>query len=206
MYDLSLSCRLLRAVVLSGCNALTNFGLESLASNLQSIKLISLSGCTLIQDEAIKFLVEKQKFQLGTLNLCQTGLTDSGMEFIASNCAALQSLHVSFCDEITDDGLLHLTRLGHTLHILHISCCTRLTELAVIGLTANLPILTELNLNGVRSISSTCTYQLMRYNPCLIWLDLMNCPNLTIEQIMEVKKHYTSGGRKFQLLSSFMLA
>lgn len=95
LHELTSACQSLRILILSGCNSLTSFGVESVAVNVRSLKSISLSGCVLVQDDAIKVLVDRQKDHLHTLNLCQTGLTDDGLAHIAAHCKSLQALHIS---------------------------------------------------------------------------------------------------------------
>lgn len=84
--------------------------------------------------------------------------------------------------------------------------CTRLTDLALTRLVLALPILVELNLNGVKSVSTAFTSELMRCNQQMRWLDLVDCRLLTIQDLRAIKAHYTIDGRKFQLQSSYMLA
>lgn len=97
------------SIQLSGCENITNAGVETL-TNLQSgLTAVDLSGCDKITDDGLVFL---------------------------TRLPVLSSLDLYFCDKVTDVGLMTLSRVT-TLTSLDISGCDNITARGIEALAKN---------------------------------------------------------------------
>jgi hypothetical protein len=89
--ELTQRWRDLRVLVLAGCRQLTELAVESIAKHSEVLGNLSLSGCVLVQDEAVKLLGNKIGKTLMWLNLAGTGISDDSIivRYILQACLPL---------------------------------------------------------------------------------------------------------------------
>ena len=92
------------------------------------------------------------------------------------------SLHLGYCWDITDQGLLRLQNLP--LQYLDLSCC-KITDVAL-GYLQQLLQLQRLNLKGCKAITYNCLVHLKDLP--LQYLDLSDCPNVGLGHLQQLVK------------------
>jgi hypothetical protein len=86
--------------------------------------------------------------QLQSLNISHCGnITDEGIRALATGCPQLQSLNISHCGNITDEGIKALATGCTQLQSLDISGCVNITD------------------TGIRALATGCPQLLTFYNP-----------------------------------------
>ena len=85
--------------------------------------------------------------QLQSLNIspCEN-ITDEGIRALANGCRQLQSLNISWCGDITDEGIIALANGLSQLQSLNICACVNITDAGIRALASVLPQLQSLNI------------------------------------------------------------
>ena len=138
------------------------------------------------------------------VNLHGAGITDEGLEFIASH--PIRELNVAECNQLTQEGIRHITRCKNSLFSLNLMKCSQVTEFNDVGAFSKLRMLdvsrtafdqssfeaTAPNLAHLQWLNMTET-QISDLIPVqqltsLVSLDLSLCDGLTsIEPLQTVK-------------------
>ncbi|KFY58610.1 hypothetical protein V496_06056 [Pseudogymnoascus sp. VKM F-4515 (FW-2607)] len=125
--------RKLRHIDLSRCSRLTDTGLESLAHSVPYLQGLQLSSCALITDFSLSALVATTPY-LTHLDLEEvSNLTNAFLSshLSKSPCAPLLShLTLSYCENISDAGVIPLLRSATGLHTLDMDN-TAITDLVL---------------------------------------------------------------------------
>ncbi|OBT64033.1 hypothetical protein VE03_06693 [Pseudogymnoascus sp. 23342-1-I1] len=125
--------RKLRHLDLSRCSRLTDTGIESLAHSVPYLQGLQLSSCALLTDFSLSALVATTPY-LTHLDLEEvSNLTNTFLSthLSKSPCAArLSHLTLSYCENISDDGVLPLLKSATGLHTLDMDN-TAITDLAL---------------------------------------------------------------------------
>ncbi|XP_063217097.1 F-box/LRR-repeat protein 20-like isoform X2 [Bacillus rossius redtenbacheri] len=100
---------------LSYCKGLTGYALREIVNGCRCLKELCIDDIVKIYDSDIIYVIDKQYDLLDILHLDGEDLTDAS--FVAlSKCTGLTDLQISFCDHMTDQGLLNgigkLTKLS----------------------------------------------------------------------------------------------
>lgn len=134
-----------RSLELGGCNELTESGLWAALN--QRIVCLTISDCINVADESVGAIAQLLPL-LRELNLQAYHVTDSAMSlFGARQSSTLVVLRLRSCWEITDRGVLNVTRSLPNLTVLSLSGCGKVTDDAVGILTSNLRRLRSLDLS-----------------------------------------------------------
>ncbi|GFG37267.1 hypothetical protein Cfor_10960 [Coptotermes formosanus] len=104
-YSLIPRLKKLSELNLSHCEGLSGRTVRLIAESCQYLKKFNLDDVTQIFDDDVIHVIKKLGKQLTTLILDGEDLTDTAFSYL-NNCARLQELEVSFCEEMTDKGLL----------------------------------------------------------------------------------------------------
>jgi len=110
---LARSCTRIRYIDLAGCTNLTDAGVMQLAAYLPKLKRVGLVKCSGITDRSV--------LALATF----PSRSNSGLARGVHNINALERVHLSYCSEVTLDGI-------HCL----LNNCPRLTHLSLTGVQA----------------------------------------------------------------------
>lgn len=131
---------------LTQCRALCDASLQHL---FQSLRALSLCGCTVLTDVAARNVAENCP-QLRLLDLSWAGLTDAGLAAVLRGCRQLQFLGAAHCTQLTDAGIRAVRPSAATaeLHQLSLRSCTALTAATVTEL-ASWPMLQKLDVGGL---------------------------------------------------------
>ncbi|KAK4268497.1 hypothetical protein QN277_025148 [Acacia crassicarpa] len=137
----------LQSIILDGC-LVTTFGLKAIGSSCMSLKELSLSKCLGVTDEALSFVVSKQR-DLRKLNItCCRMITDISIASIASSCTSLTSLKMESCSQVSREAFILIGQQCHSLEDL--------------DLTDN-----EIDDEGLKSISSCAGLSCLKLGICL---------------------------------------
>lgn len=164
---------------LSGCNQITDFGLEHL-NRLRDLRVLNLDGCVFLTDKGIKKLkpLAEKLEALSLAGLVQ--LTNAGLLEFVQSCQYLKLFNINNCGNITyelvyivantntrlatlnisstqisDDGLSQLATVVSKKHLtsLDLSFCRDITDFGIICLSESCPNLRRLNLCGLSRIT-----------------------------------------------------
>lgn len=136
---------------LGGSRCLTDRSLEAM-SGLLGLRQLDLSQCDLITNEGLNNLANLDQIEELSLGWCRL-ISDGGLEILSeqrNRPQTLRVLHLARCP-ITDDGLVHLSKLEQ---------------------------LQELDLNGCSKLSSQALSFALGKLVCLSSLDVSYCPGI----------------------------
>ncbi|OXU17208.1 hypothetical protein TSAR_005814, partial [Trichomalopsis sarcophagae] len=112
------SLKNLETLDLGGCTNVTNSGLHVIAWGLKSLKRLDVKSCWHVSDQGIGYLAGINSDAGGNLALEHLGLqdvqrlTDEGLRSISLGLAtSLKSINLSFCVQITDNGMKHIAKI-----------------------------------------------------------------------------------------------
>lgn len=124
----------LETLELGGCSNITNGGLHVIAWGLKSLKRLDLRSCWHISDQGIGYLAGLNSEAGGNLaleHLCLQDvqrLTDEGLRSMSLGLAtSLKSINLSFCVQITDNGMKHIAKIT-SLRELDLRSCDNISE------------------------------------------------------------------------------
>ncbi|PNF15552.1 hypothetical protein B7P43_G16476 [Cryptotermes secundus] len=118
-YSLIPRLKKLSVLDLSHSEELSGKAVRLIAESCQHLKKLNLDDVRKISDDDVVHIIKKLGSQLITLILDGEDLTDVAFSNL-SNCVRLQELEVSFCDQMTNKGLLKGIGSLQQLHSLHL--------------------------------------------------------------------------------------
>ena len=149
---LAVNCPNLITLNLKLCRKITDAGLEALAENCNKLTMLDLSNCDQITKTGLEALVKCPKLKGLNLTWCQN-ISEVGIIALAENCNKLTTLNLSFCYKITDTGLTALAVNCPNLTTLNLSWCGKITDTGLTALAENCNKLTMLDLRECRNIT-----------------------------------------------------
>ena len=133
----------LRHLDLSNCRRVADAGLAIIGQNCPNLQELILNGCSQITDLGIQILSyniggSPNCPQLQTLNLSGTRITDQAIAYIIRFCRDIQSLDLSYCESITDKGVISIAQTyRQNLHTLNLQGCSQLTDASITKIAQN---------------------------------------------------------------------
>lgn len=119
-------CPLLVNLVLANCPLITDVAMTEIATNLPSVRFLDVCGCVKVTDNGVKALARSCS-RLNYLDLSSTGITQKSVMLLANYCSQnLESLKLSFCENVTDDSVSRLVKHCKRMTTLHLYGCKRL--------------------------------------------------------------------------------
>ncbi|XP_054278776.1 F-box/LRR-repeat protein 14 [Macrosteles quadrilineatus] len=171
---------------LQDCQRLSDEALKHVSAGLTGLKSINLSFCVSITDSGLKYLAKMASLKELNLRSCDN-VSDIGMAYLAEGGSRISSLDVSFCDkigdqalihisqglfnlrslslsacQITDDGLLRISKTLHDLDTLHIGQCDNITDKGLFAVAESLKHLKSIDLYGCTKITTASIQNVMR--------------------------------------------
>ncbi len=149
-----------------------------------SLEKLVLSGCTDLNDEALKMMLVGQYPELDIL-------TDAPIV----PARKLRHLDLSRCSHLTSAGIKTLACLVPALEGLQLSGCTALTDTALCDVLATTPRLTHLDLEELSELTNTLLSEHLAKAPCapiLEHLSISYCENLGDTGMLPVIRACTS--------------
>ncbi|XP_076033813.1 F-box and leucine-rich repeat protein 13-like [Oratosquilla oratoria] len=191
MYD-CVSCRILsgfkqlRHLNLSHCLWLDDIGLVKIAQECVHLEYLNIDGITDIRDEGVLQLTKHRCQTLTNLILDGENLTDVAYVSLGF-CSKLKELGITFCIEMTDNGLKGVASLRN-LSSLKLRKGTKLTSAGLASLFRGNKMkgLTHLNLGECLQIENDTLESIASGCPLLTHLVLHWCWEVTDEGISHV--------------------
>ncbi|KAL5255447.1 hypothetical protein ACHWQZ_G010871 [Mnemiopsis leidyi] len=157
------TCQSLNSLDISNCDRVTDGGLEVLITQRPLRKLLA-SYLLDVRVRTIENLVAFCSLTLHTLHLDGGNLCDEDVAKIGQ-ITSLRELEIQYCDEITDVGVIALSRLSH-LSIIRLYRCFNLTSCSVSEIAMKCSYLNQLVLSdcseiddrGLLSVGRHCSY------------------------------------------------
>ncbi|OQS07538.1 Hect-domain containing peotein [Thraustotheca clavata] len=171
----------LHHVNFSGCFRLTDDSIRALLTYCPEIKELNVENCRKLTDETLRYLnemcpklnsidiggntnmtidgitrfVEKHPNHSKFIKLHISGhaATDHTLKVIAAKCRKIQSLSIGYCG-LSDDALIALLQRRESISKLRLHWNTRITDRLLDHLARNCPNLIELDICGVKTVSS----------------------------------------------------
>ncbi len=163
----------LKSINLSFCVSITDTGLKSLAK-MALLDDINLRSCDNVSDIGIGFLAEDHgRIQSLDISFCGN-VTDASLRHLSSSQTlggTLRKLSLTTC-AITDEGLVKVAKNLKSLHELHMGQCVKLSDLSIEAIAENMKDLTFIDLYGCHDLSSKVLDKLKRQLPKLNKLNL----------------------------------
>ncbi|XP_013411634.1 F-box/LRR-repeat protein 2-like [Lingula anatina] len=143
--------RELKTVSLVECEHLYTSSIIKLGISCQHLQNIDLKGVNFIQDPAITALVSSGNVR--KLSLAESDITDVALRNIVRyGKDKLEDLDLSWCENITEDGLNEIATACSQLRSLTLRRCPATANTLKL-LSENCPLLTSLNLSGIGSMN-----------------------------------------------------
>ncbi|KDR11567.1 F-box protein SKP2A-like [Zootermopsis nevadensis] len=217
-YSLIPRLQKLSGLNLSHCKDLTGKTVCDIVESCQNLKKLNLDDVTKIFDDDVICIIRKVGGQLTSLILDGEDLTDVAFSYL-NNCARLQQLEVSFCEEMTDKGLLEgigplqelrslRLKKGQNLTASGLSTFLHRPAMACI-VDLNLSECSSLDDHGLEGIANRCV-QLRNLSLCWCWevtdagimILVTHCSELRVLDLLGVI-HITGTGY-FELVPSHL--
>jgi hypothetical protein len=182
-------CPDLHELNVAGCEKLTDASIIRLVSGCPNLCDLDLSFCLGLTDSGVvtlsKGLPNMTSLKIGTNNF-----TDVSVIALAEYCHDLQILHIGYCPDITDDGIITLTEGCPKIRNLDISCdivmvrdvegfVSNITDASVVRILDAYPDLHSLFLNGCIHITDVNLIHLAEKSSNINSLHLSDCCDIT---------------------------
>ena len=104
-------------------------------------------------DDFVLKKIVRMHFELKSLCLMNTRMTDSGISKIGEGCPNLQSLDLSSCSQVTDVGILKIGEGCPQLQSLNLKECENVTDIGITKIGEGCPQLQSLNLYNCSKVT-----------------------------------------------------
>ena len=150
LIEFSRYCHGLKEVKMSQCKYITNAGLIEFSKNCRGLNKINLTFCDGIVGGGVEGL-SQHCCDLQIIKISYSICTDADLLALSTNCQQLQEIYLDGCEEVTDDGLIemskHLSSNKQFRHI-DISNCALISDRGVINFSKNCPQLKSFEIRG----------------------------------------------------------
>ena len=177
---------------LQDCQKLTDESLNHLSQGLKSLKSLNLSFCVSITDTGLKSLSRLDSLRSVNLRSCDN-VSDIGIAFLSEkeNGSGLENLDVSFCANVTNMGLKHISTGFAKLKCLSMTTCS-INDEGLKKMSKNLANLEELNIGQCVSITDDGLKSVCENMKGLKAIDLYGCTKVSSKTLEKIKKSIPS--------------
>uniref|UniRef100_T1IZ88 F-box/LRR-repeat protein 15-like leucin rich repeat domain-containing protein n=1 Tax=Strigamia maritima TaxID=126957 RepID=T1IZ88_STRMM len=185
---LSLAKRMpnLQHLDLSSCRAgVTDASFRAICRGLHWLNSLILSWCELVTDNGLGGDTLASIHGLRHLDMCACfQITDMGVKR-AIRFLELQSLNLSLCKELSDEGIISLGEANPSIEKVQLSQCYRLTDLGLSSAIAHWHRLKFLDVQGCKLLSDAFLLAVSIHCPKIRYLDVSMCFGITQKGIRE---------------------
>ncbi|GMF60474.1 unnamed protein product [Phytophthora fragariaefolia] len=198
-------CTGLQKVNLRHCDRMTDLSIRTLTHNCLELEALNMEELELVSYKVFLFdqgdgrgVVDKNlllKMKMLNVTGC-TGLNDLALGHLGHRSKGLESLNISACTELSDQGLLWLLddMLDHSvggalLTHLDVSYCPSLTLNGIHKVVLRCPNIVSLNLSGCTHLSDANIIDIVNTCKKLVRLELAFCRELSDSVLFSVAKH-----------------
>jgi hypothetical protein len=203
----------LRTVILKNSRTITEYGIQLLSQNCDTLTKIMFVNCVNLNDQALDTLASWNKNLISiTLEACYK-ITDNGVIEIAKNNLKLLEISLRLCNNITETAIIslanhcpNLTSIDFSFtnirdngvvavarncrHLVHVNLnyCENITDDAIIALAKKCPKLTSIDFSNT-TINDKAVIALANNCPKLTEVSLRNCENITVAAIIALAEN-----------------
>jgi len=138
----------------------------------------------LVDDYRLPFFLDTHSQRDLDLGGCEK-ITDNSLLHIAKKYPSLQIINLSFCINITAEGIKALVHQCNSLHTISLCHCS-ISDQALFHIASSLPNLKSLSLSGCQHISDAAVQKLLAKCSDLQYLDISHCKTLSSSSIKAV--------------------
>eukprot|EP00899_Mesostigma_viride_P008359 jgi/Mesvir1/17524/Mv08778-RA.1 len=121
-------CPALESLSVENCQFDMDDALAAIGRGCPHFQVLRAKRCRMLSDEAIIRLVRERGAQMQELCLCESRVTDAGLEAVGGACARLRKLHVASCGGVTDVGVAAVVAGCGQLEVCGVEDCAGVTE------------------------------------------------------------------------------
>lgn len=173
-----------------GLSRVTGKGVRAICEMCWELRSINFEDLFLLNDSAFLFdQVDENRNEMNMLKSLTSvnlrdcvHLTDHGLLGLVERCQAIRELNLRGCDKITDKSLefmsnnfKHSTSFSDHLAILDLSFCPKLSAGGISKLLEHCPILEELNVSGIATMSDKHMEEISVKCPTIVKLVAQRC-------------------------------
>ena len=185
LYDVLTNCPNLAYLNAAKCEGITDFSLLSETqlmllknSTFGNIKYIDLSGCSSLNDDALRLLLKcTTRLEYLYLRQCDC-ISNVGLFTIAEFCKNLREVSLNDCVNITDGGVENLIENCNNIQYLSIAKCP-ISNSALTSIATFAAQIRHLNLYECDYITDTGIMKIASSCPRMRSIDLSNCLSIT---------------------------
>ncbi|CAL8358286.1 unnamed protein product [Lota lota] len=164
------------------------------------LDVLAFNSMVLSQDMMVQSIVEACP-NLLYLNLSCTPVTNEALRALSRSSLSLQYLSLAYCQRFTDKGLKYLTTGKGCRNLVHLnlSGCTQMTVDGFRYISTGCPLLKEIVINDMATLSDRCIVGLIARCSSLCSLSLLDTPHLSdtafkaIAEVSKLKAFSTEG-------------
>ncbi|XP_047452803.1 dynein regulatory complex subunit 6 [Mugil cephalus] len=187
---------------LRGCTSLKWPSLKFI-SECKNLQELNVSECYNVTDTMVQRIVEGCPCLL-YLNLSCTLVTNRTLKELSRNCLSLQYLSLAYCYRFTDKGFLYLTTGKGCRNLIHLnlSGCTQMTVNGFSYISVGCPLLREIVIDDMPTLSDSCVLALLARCRCLSAISLLDASHLSdfafkaIAEAARLKSFSTEGNNQ----------
>jgi hypothetical protein len=171
----------LRRIHITGACLVSDVGICWIIRHSPSLEDVDISYCNSITDQALIAFGTNSK-SLRALNIAGLGhITDIGITALAEGCRALKKLNLTACNKVTNLGLQSLSHLIK-LESLNLSCCDLISDEGILSFSSSLHSLKSLDLSNCDQITLLSLSSLINSpNLSLTKLHCLGCNILSLD-------------------------
>ncbi len=186
--DPAFANRRLEELVLQDCQKLTDEALRHIAAGLPRLRTLNLSFCISVTDTGLKSVGRLRALETLSLRSCDN-VSDIGVGFLCEDggCGdSLRDLDVSFCPNVSDAGMKHVSAGMRGLRALSMTTCA-ITDEGLRRLCERLADLEVLNIGQCVGVTDAALAKVADSMRSLRSLDLYGCPKVTSAALLRLR-------------------
>ncbi|XP_069681889.1 uncharacterized protein [Periplaneta americana] len=169
---------------LTGCQISFHTGLykKFYPRNMSDNGIIMASESVLTFRNILQYIVSQAE-KIRKLRFSRTLIDHTALSQLAEvPKLRLQALHLQYCEQLNNTGILTLTEYQQSLNELDLSLCSRITDQSLLAICRNLKNLSILNIQSCRAVTNLGVTELCNLRK-LVDLNLSQCEQVTGEGI-----------------------
>ncbi|XP_022745713.1 F-box/LRR-repeat protein 3-like isoform X2 [Durio zibethinus] len=166
----------LRKLDITCCRKITDVSIAQITKSCKSLTSLRMESCTLVSRDAF-VLIGQQCHLLEELDLTDNEIDDKGLKYI-SRCSKLSNLKLGICLNVTDEGLIHISRGCSKLIELDLYRSAEITDCGILAIAQGCLDLEMINIAYCKDITD---FSLLSLSKCsrLKTLESRGCSLIT---------------------------
>ncbi|CAG8441366.1 8351_t:CDS:2 [Ambispora leptoticha] len=180
---------------------LTDTALQDIADFCPLLTHLQLHGCPGFTDSGLTYLASKcTELQAIDLEDCNTAVNDEVLEAFATHLEKLRIICLSYCDQITDEGVTNLLRECTHISRIDLDQCQSLTDTVLRNLTTILTTTASIEdrINNTNNLfnddDGLVSHKNNNTRPRLIEIEIFDCRNISISAVRETVQKVSAAG------------